>query len=82
MASVFKVSCVFLGLLLFSSTTLAKSLKTAENEVDGRIRTSEDLVSSVMSDCSSMYCVKDKVLNYLDQLLGLSEDDSRSFQVR
>lgn len=46
-----------------------------------RTNNKEDLVTSVINECSSLTCVKDKFLSYLDSLLGFDEDESRNYQV-
>lgn len=47
---------------------------------EAKIHTGDNLVSSVLLECSDMSCVKTKVLNYLDTLLGL-EEDARNIKV-
>lgn len=47
---------------------------------EAKIRTGNNLVSSVLLECSDMSCVKYKVLNYLDTLLGY-EEDARQIKV-
>ncbi|CAG9760737.1 unnamed protein product [Ceutorhynchus assimilis] len=42
-------------------------------------RTGDDLVSSVMNTCSDMGCVKEHVLEYLDNVLGI-QSEARSLQ--
>ena len=47
-----------------------------------RIDSSEELVSSIISNCfdgETMTCLKGKVLTYLDTVLNLREESARSF---
>jgi len=43
-------------------------------------RTGDELVSTVLSRCGDMGCVKENVLEYLDNVLGI-QSDARSIQV-
>lgn len=47
---------------------------------EAKIHTGDNLVSSVLLECSDMSCIKIKVLNYLDTILGLG-GDARNIQV-
>lgn len=47
-----------------------------------RLYSSEQVVGSIVNDCldgNGMICVKEKVLIYLDSILGYSTEQSRSF---
>lgn len=47
-----------------------------------RSTSSEDLISSIVSNCWSgdaMNCIKEKVLDYMNNLAGVSEQSARSF---
>lgn len=44
-------------------------------------RTGDELVGSVLDNCAEIGCVKQNVLNYLDNVLNIQSDAGRSFQV-
>lgn len=49
---------------------------------NARSTSSEDLISSIVSNCWSgdaMNCIKEKVLDYMNNLAGVSEQSARSF---
>lgn len=74
-----KCVCLFLACV-----ALVSGYSIGENEVETpRLRTSEDLLDSVISDCfetsEPSSCLKVKVLSYLDTQLGVTKESSRSF---
>ncbi|XP_063706257.1 uncharacterized protein LOC134835315 [Culicoides brevitarsis] len=69
---------------LFIFGFLASSVYAASisNKPNDKIENNEELLSSIISDCfgpsNTMACLKEKVLTYLDTILGYKEE-SRSF---
>uniref|UniRef100_A0A1I8PI59 Osiris 20 n=1 Tax=Stomoxys calcitrans TaxID=35570 RepID=A0A1I8PI59_STOCA len=59
---------------------LAISTALADNSVgEPRIHSSEELISTIVDNCftvNGMYCLKEKVLTYLDTVAGIEEDVS------
>lgn len=71
----------FLTLGLFIATVSGAAISNDITETP-RIHTSEQLISSIISDCfemNAMSCLKGKVLTYLDTVLGLKEEQARAF---
>ncbi|XP_041985301.1 uncharacterized protein LOC121737694 [Aricia agestis] len=70
-------------LLLLASAALVHGY-IVNNEIEtSRLKTSDDLLNSVISDCfeddSPMSCLKVKVLSFLDTKLGVSSESARAF---
>jgi hypothetical protein len=66
---------------LFLATVHAASISNDITETP-RIRSSEQLISSIVNDCfdiNGMSCLKGKVLTYLDTVLGLKAEQARAF---
>uniref|UniRef100_A0A182MK03 Protein osiris 20 n=1 Tax=Anopheles culicifacies TaxID=139723 RepID=A0A182MK03_9DIPT len=80
-----KVLVVVVALIVgtASSASIASNLVEEERP---RIASSEELLSSIVNECfdgaSVMGCLKGKVLLYLDGMLGLREEEARSFEDR
>lgn len=73
---------VFLTFGLIVSGAFAASI--SDNTITGtpRIDSSDALITSIVNDCltsNTMSCLKGKVLTYLDSILGLREEEARSF---
>ncbi|CAK1594599.1 unnamed protein product [Parnassius mnemosyne] len=71
--------------LLLASAALVHSYAIKDNEIETtRLRTSDDLLDSVISDCfeasSPMSCLKVKVLSFLDTKLGVSTESARALE--
>ncbi|CAG5014028.1 unnamed protein product [Parnassius apollo] len=71
--------------LLLASAVLVHSYAIKDNEIETtRLRTSDDLLDSVISDCfeasSPMSCLKVKVLSFLDTKLGVSTESARALE--
>ncbi|XP_045780809.1 uncharacterized protein LOC123877903 [Maniola jurtina] len=69
--------------LLLASAALVHGYAIKDNEIEtSRLRTSDDLLNSVISDCfeteSPMSCLKVKVLSFLDTKLGVSSESARA----
>ncbi|XP_047539869.1 uncharacterized protein LOC125073188 [Vanessa atalanta] len=70
--------------VLLASAALVHSYAIQDNEIEtSRLQTSDDLLSSVISDCfdteSPMSCLKVKVLSFLDTKLGVTSESARAF---
>lgn len=70
--------------LLLVSVAIVRGYSIKDNEIQtARLRTSDELLQSVMSDCfdadSPMTCLKVKVLSFLDTKLGMSSESARAF---
>lgn len=67
-----------IGFFVSSACSAAISDNTIE-----KIENNEELISSIMTECfgpiNTMACLKEKVLTYLDTVMGLKEEESRSF---
>ena len=70
------------NLFVVGFALLSVASSAAINEV-AKIRSGEELISSIMDNCFSdfsvMSCLKGKVLTYLDSVLGLQSENARSF---
>ncbi|NP_001129359.1 osiris 20 [Bombyx mori] len=69
--------------ILLASVAIATSYSIKDNEIElPRLRTSDDLLDSVISDCSEagspMACLKVKVLSYLDNKVGVGSETGRA----
>ncbi|KAG6449037.1 uncharacterized protein LOC115442859 [Manduca sexta] len=69
--------------LLIASAALVHGYSIRDNEIEmPRLRTSDDLLDSVISDCfeaeSPMSCLKVKVLSYLDTNAGVTAESARA----
>ncbi|XP_075986843.1 DUF1676 domain-containing protein Osi20 isoform X2 [Anticarsia gemmatalis] len=76
-----KMKCVC---LLLASVAIVRGYSIKDNEIQAaRLRTSDELLQSVMSDCfeaeSPMTCLKVKVLSFLDTKLGMRSESARAF---
>lgn len=62
--------------------SLVCSASISDNTIE-KIENNEELISSIISQCfgplNTMACLKEKVLTYLDTIMGLKEEESRSF---
>lgn len=70
--------------LILASVTIVRGYSIKDNEIQtARLRTSDELLQSVISDCfeaeSPMSCLKVKVLSFLDTKLGVSSESARAF---
>lgn len=75
------MKCIYVFL---ASAALVQSYVIQDNEIEtSRLRTSDDLLNSVISDCfdseSPISCLKVKVLSFLDTKLGVSSESARAF---
>lgn len=73
--------CRFLALGLFIATVHGAAISNQITEMP-RIHNSEQLLTAVVNDCfdvNGMSCVKEKVLTYLDTVLGLKSEQARAF---
>lgn len=71
-----------IGILLVAAKSHGAVISNEITETP-RIQDGEELISVIIRDCISydgMSCLKGKVLTYLDSVLGLSVEDSRSYQ--
>lgn len=70
---------LFLFCIIISSSY---SVPISERKIE-RIENNEELISSIMSECfgpqNTMICLKEKVLTYLDTIIGLKQEESRLF---
>uniref|UniRef100_A0A1Y9IVR7 Protein osiris 20 n=1 Tax=Anopheles minimus TaxID=112268 RepID=A0A1Y9IVR7_9DIPT len=77
-----KVLVVVVALIVGTATGASIASNLVEEERP-RIASSEELLSSIVNECfdgaSVMGCLKGKVLLYLDGMLGLREEEARSF---
>lgn len=67
---------ITIGLFIAAASAAAISERS-------RLNTSEQLIASIINDCfevNGMNCVKEKVLTYLDSVLGYESEQSRSFE--
>lgn len=69
--------------LLLATVAVVRGYSIKDNEIDiPRLRTSDDLLNSVISDCfeaeSPMSCLKVKVLSFLDTKVGVTSESSRA----
>lgn len=73
-------------LLVLAAVTIANAYTIKENEIieTPRLKTSDELLDSVISECfeaeSTMSCLKVKVLSYLDTNLGISGESARALE--
>lgn len=71
--------------LVLAASVLVNGYTIADNEIveTPRLRTSEELLDSVMSDCfqveATSACLKAKVLSFLDTKLGVRTESARAF---
>lgn len=70
--------------LILATVAIVRGYSINDNEIEtARLRTSDELLQSVMSDCfeaeSPMTCLKVKVLSFLDTKLGKSSESARAF---
>lgn len=74
----------FLVLLVALSAVNGFTLKDNEVFETPRLKSGDELVDSVISDCfeasSTMACLKMKVLSYLDTKLGVNAESARAFE--
>lgn len=66
---------ITIGLFIAAASAAAISERS-------RLNTGEQLIASIINDClevNGMNCVKEKVLTYLDSMLGYESEQSRSF---
>lgn len=68
--------------LLLASIALARGYAIKDNEIQtARLRTSDDLLDSVISDCfeaeAPISCLKVKVLSFLDTKVGIKSESAR-----
>lgn len=66
------------GLTLVAVFVTVASLAAADSSPT---TTGDALLSSVMTNCADMGCVKGEVLRYLDGLLNIESESGRSMQV-
>lgn len=69
--------------LLLASVALVRGYTIKDNEIQtARLRTSDDLLDSVISDCfeadAPISCLKVKVLSFLDTKLGVNSEAARA----
>lgn len=77
------MKCLF---LIIASVAIASGYSIKDNEIidTPRLKTSDELLDSVVSDCfgadSPISCLKVKVLSFLDTKLGVTSESARAFE--
>lgn len=77
------MKCLF---LILTTAAIANGFSIKDNEIidTPRLKTSDELLDSVVSDCfeaeSPINCLKVKVLSFLDTKLGVSSESARAFE--
>ncbi|XP_055853216.1 uncharacterized protein LOC129916970 [Episyrphus balteatus] len=78
----FRVSyLIFIGCVMVTLVNAA-AIDNSVYSVEPRIRSSEELISNIVSDCfhaDAMHCMKERVLIFLNSMAGVDEEQGRSF---